>query len=68
MRYHEFSLVVETKTIKPMSPDEARLDALKKSKDAAVNAEKMERERQKQKRAIDAKKGAQQSIQQIGKI
>lgn len=64
MRYHEFAESAQ----KPMTPDEARLEALKKSKEAALNAEKMERERQKQKRGVEMQIDAKKTLQQIGKV
>ena len=43
MRFSEFA----TKPSKPLSPEQTRLDALKRQKDSATKALKTERERQK---------------------
>lgn len=38
--------------IKPLTPDQARIDSLKKQKDAAAQRLKAERDRQKQQKAV----------------
>jgi Tfp pilus assembly protein PilN len=38
--------------IKPLKPDQARIDSLKKQKDAATQRLKQERDRQKRQRAV----------------
>ncbi len=40
------------KPIKPLTPDQARIDGLKKQKDAAVKRLKAERDRQKRQRTV----------------
>ncbi len=40
------------KPIKPLTPDQARIDGLKKQKDAAAQRLKAERDRQKRQRAV----------------
>ena len=50
MRFMEFSNK-PLKTIKPKTPDQARLDGLKQQKERANQALKVERERQKKARA-----------------
>ena len=40
------------KPIKPLSPDQAKIDSLQKQKDAAADRLKQERERQKRQRAV----------------
>ena len=50
MRFYEFS-TKPLKPIKPQTPDEARISALKQQKDRAAQALKTERERQKIARA-----------------
>jgi hypothetical protein len=49
MRFYEFSHV---KTIKPLSPPEARLHKLKRTAELAKSAVKTEREAQKRQKAI----------------
>ncbi len=44
MRFHEYA---STALTKPKTPDQARIDALKQSKDRANNALKAEKDRQK---------------------
>ena len=50
MRFYEFS-TKPLKTIKPQTPDQARIASLKQQKDRAAQALKTERERQKITRA-----------------
>ena len=50
MRFLEFT----TKVIKPLTPDQARIDNLKKQKDVAAARLKSERDRQKITRAQQA--------------
>lgn len=50
MRFYEFS-TKPPKPIKPQTPDQARISALKQQKDRASHALKTERERQKIARA-----------------
>jgi hypothetical protein len=50
MRFLEFA----TKVIKPLTPDQARIDNLKKQKDLAASRLKSERDRQKITRAQHA--------------
>lgn len=50
MRFYEFS-TKPLKPIKPQTPDQARISALKQQKDRAAQALKTERERQKIARA-----------------
>ena len=40
------------KPIKPLTPDQAKIDGLKKQKDAAAQRLKQERDRQKRQRAV----------------
>lgn len=47
MTIDEIKGVKPTKTIKPMTPAKARIDSLKRSKDAATKNLKAERDRQK---------------------
>ena len=50
--------ITTVKPIKPLTPDQARIDSLKKQKDAAAQRLKAERDRQKRQRAV----------QQLGKV
>lgn len=44
--------ITTVKAIKPLTPDQARIDSLKKQKDAATQRLKAERDRQKRQRAV----------------
>ena len=44
--------ITTAKPIKPLTPDQARIDSLKKQKDAAAQRLKAERDRQKQQKAM----------------
>lgn len=44
--------ITTVKPIKPLTPDQARIDSLKKQKDAAAQRLKAERDRQKRQRAV----------------
>lgn len=44
--------ITTVKPIKPLTPDQARIDGLKKQKDAAAQRLKAERDRQKRQRAV----------------
>jgi hypothetical protein len=44
--------VTGVKPIKPLTPDQAKIDSLQKQKDAAAARLKQERDRQKQQRAV----------------
>jgi Tfp pilus assembly protein PilN len=44
--------ITTVKSIKPLTPDQARIDSLKKQKDAATQRLKAERDRQKRQRAV----------------
>jgi len=44
--------VTGIKPIKPLTPDQAKIDSLQKQKDAAADRLKQERDRQKRQRAI----------------
>ena len=44
--------ITTVKPIKPLTPDQARIDSLKKQKDAAAQRLKQERDRQKQQKAV----------------
>lgn len=44
--------ITTVKPIKPLTPDQARIDSLKKQKDAAAQRLKSERDRQKRQRAV----------------
>jgi Tfp pilus assembly protein PilN len=44
--------ITTVKPIKPLTPDQARIDSLKKQKDAAAQRLKAERDRQKQQKAV----------------
>ena len=48
MRFYEFKTI---KPIKPLTPAQARINALKQSKDRAADALKTERDRQKRNKA-----------------
>lgn len=44
--------ITTVKPVKPLTPDQARIDSLKKQKDAAAQRLKAERDRQKQQKAM----------------
>ena len=44
--------ITTVKPIKPLTPDQAKIDSLKKQKDAAAQRLKAERDRQKRQRAV----------------
>ena len=44
--------ITTVKSIKPLTPDQARINSLKKQKDAATQRLKAERDRQKRQRAV----------------
>lgn len=44
--------ITAVKPIKPLTPDQARIDSLKKQKDAAAQRLKAERDRQKRQKAV----------------
>lgn len=44
--------ITTVKPIKPLTPDQVRIDSLKKQKDAAAQRLKAERDRQKQQKAV----------------
>lgn len=44
--------ITTVKPVKPLTPDQARIDSLKKQKDAAAQRLKAERDRQKQQKAV----------------
>jgi len=44
--------ITTVKVIKPLTPDQARIDSLKKQKDAAAQRLKAERDRQKRQKAV----------------
>ena len=44
--------ITTVKSIKPLTPDQARIDSLKKQKDAATQRLKAERDRQRRQKAV----------------
>lgn len=44
--------ITTVKPVKPLTPDQARIDSLKKQKDAAAQRLKSERDRQKRQKAV----------------
>ena len=44
--------ITTVKPVKPLTPDQARIDGLKKQKDAAAQRLKSERDRQKRQKAV----------------
>jgi Tfp pilus assembly protein PilN len=44
--------ITSVKPIKPLTPDQAKIDSLKKQKDAAAQRLKAERDRQKRQKAV----------------
>lgn len=44
--------IAEVTGVKPLTPDQAKIDSLQKQKDAAANRLKQERDRQKRKKAV----------------
>jgi len=44
--------ITTVKSIKPLTPDQARIDSLKKQKDVATQRLKAERDRQKRQKAV----------------
>lgn len=44
--------ITTIKSIKPLTPDQSKIDSLKKQKDAAAQRLKAERDRQKQQKAV----------------
>ena len=59
MRIHEFTTI---KPIKPLTPPQARINALKQTKDRAADALTAERDRQKQAKATERVQKAQQAL------
>ena len=56
--------IAEIENIKPKTPEQLRVDALKKNKDKAMDAYKAEKERQKKQKARDKIAKAQQTLLQ----
>jgi len=61
MRIHEFTTI---KPIKPLTPPQARIDALKQQQTKAKTALSAERERQQQAKATERVQQAQQALTQ----
>jgi len=59
MRFYEFKTI---NPIQPLTPAKARINALKQSKDRAADALTAERTRQKQAKATERVKKAQQAL------
>ena len=59
MRFSEFT------TTKAVTPEKARIDALKKQKERASNALKAERDRQKRQKALTQMRDAQKAVLEI---
>ena len=59
MRIHEFTTI---KPIKPLTPPQARINALKQQQTRAKDALTAERDRQKQAKATERVKKAQQTL------
>ena len=59
MRFYEFKTI---KPIQPLTPSAAKINALKQTKDRAADALTAERTRQKQAKARDRVKKAQQAL------
>ena len=59
MRIHEITTI---KPIQPLTPAQARIRALKQSKDRAADALNAERDRQKQAKATERVQKAQQTL------
>ena len=59
MRFYEFKII---KPIKPLTPGQSRINALKQQKERASTALKTERTRQKQAKARDRVIKAQQAL------
>jgi hypothetical protein len=59
MRFYEFKTI---KPIQPLTPSEARINALKQTKDRAADALTAERDRQKQAKATERVRAAQQAL------
>lgn len=59
MRLHEIKTI---KPIQPLTPAQARVNALKQSKDRAADALTAERDRQKQAKATERVQKAQQAL------
>ena len=59
MRFYEFKTI---KPIKPPTPEQSRINSLKQQKDRAADALKAERTRQKQTKAQERVRTAQQAL------
>jgi len=59
MRIHE---IAKIKPIQPLTPSAARINALKQAKDRAADALTAERDRQKQVKAVERVRTAQQAL------
>ena len=62
MRINEITAI---KPIQPLTPAKARINALKQAKDRANDALKVERDRQKQTKAAERVKTAQQDLAKV---
>ena len=60
------SEVTTTQTIKPLTPQQARVSALKQQKERAGDMLKAEKDRQKQQRERDKISNAQKNLARIG--
>ena len=63
MRIHEFTTI---KPIKPLTPPQARINALKQQQTTAKTALSAERERQQQAKATERVQKAQQALTKVG--
>ena len=57
----------EIKTIKPLTPEQNRIDSLKKQKERASSALNTEKDRQKKQSAMNQMQKAQQTLANLGK-
>ena len=57
--------IAEITAIKPLTPEKARIESLKKQKERASDALKAERDRQKRTKAADKMRTAQQQLIKI---
>ena len=64
--YMRMSEVTTTQTIKPLTPQQARVSALKQQKERAGDMLKAEKDRQKQQRERDKISNAQKNLARIG--
>lgn len=62
MRIHEITTI---KPIQPLTPAKVRINALKQTKDRAVDALKAERTRQKQAKAVAGVQNAQKTLAKV---